>query len=486
MLRVGQETPNLQHTASEPALTFDFSRPIDFDEIDRQITTPWLSPAPANNKKELGQPQNSTFMGLAPLPCPLVTSGLPTSVIQQLDATLRPLGFVAVPGIAGSTASDKNQNAKLVPGASLAIPLVSGDIKLQAIGTVTEVVGDKVYGFGHRFLGYGPVDFPMATAQVHTVISSLYRSFKFGSAIKIVGALTDDESTAVLGRIGAQATTIPLTIKVDRYNDAKTRTYDCRLASNRLWTPLLLRLTLPAALLMRGGLPPDHTIEYDVTIRIENTDDITFKNVSTSLGLNEMVTECAVPVALLMNNPYKTVKIESIDVQAQISPKNIASHIWSVDLADLKTKAGEDIEFEVVLESVLADKKKYRRRLKIPPDSAPGKYGLLVCGAKDYQEFLRKAAPYRFVPENLSGLIEAINNILTIRRDRLYYLLALPADGLTVEKAQLPDLPATKALILQNAKRTLRTQPYQHWTEKSARTGTIIINKKVMNITVEK
>jgi hypothetical protein len=64
--------------------------------------------------------------------------------------------------------------------------------------------------------------------------------------------------------------------------------------------------------------------------------------------------------------------------------------------------------------------------------------------------------------------------------------LSLPPGGIALEQAELPDLPATKALILQNAKRTLQARPYQHWSEKSLKIGTVIIDKKVVKITVEK
>ena len=83
-------------------------------------------------------------------------------------------------------------------------------------------------------------------------------------------------------------------------------------------------------------------------------------------------------------------------------------------------------------------------------------------------------------------MIEAINNTLQIRHDKLYCILTLPASGLALEKAELPDLPATKALVLQNGKRSLRTQTYRHWIEKTVDTGTIIIDKKVASIIVEK
>jgi hypothetical protein len=86
----------------------------------------------------------------------------------------------------------------------------------------------------------------------------------------------------------------------------------------------------------------------------------------------------------------------------------------------------------------------------------------------------------------LSSLIKALNEILAVKRDRLYYLLVLPPSGVTVERAELPDLPATKALVLRDAKRTLRAQPYQQWVERSIHTGTVIVGRKVMQVTVEK
>jgi len=46
-----------------------------------------------------------------------------------------------------------------------------GDIVFSAGGTVTDVVGDTVYGLGHSLLGYGAIDLPLATGIVHTVIS---------------------------------------------------------------------------------------------------------------------------------------------------------------------------------------------------------------------------------------------------------------------------------------------------------------------------
>jgi len=474
MLRVGSGgNQDIRESGNRPGYAFNYSAPIDFAEIDRQITISLAS-------------RKNIQAGMTFLPCPLITSGLPAKVCEQLNASVEPFGLMVVSGISGGADANKSQDAQLVPGACLVVPLVTGDITMEVIGTVTEVVGDKVYGFGHSFLGYGPVDLPMATGQVHTVVSSVARSFKFASMLEIVGALRTDESAAVLGRIGAKARMFPLTIKVDRYNDTQRRVYNCQVADNRLLTPLLLRSAVAGAALTLGRLPPDHTIEYKVSIDVEGAESITFENTSASVGLTEMLRESVGSVALLLNNPYKKVNIKSIDFDIRETAKNISSTIWSVDLSDSKVTAGQTIEVGVVVESHLAEKKRYQYSLKIPDELAPGKYNLIVCGGYGYQEFLRKTTPYKFVPQNLATLVEAINNILAIERDKLYCLLVLPPSGVTVEKAELPDLPETYALVLSDAKRTLKPAPYLHWLEKSLQTGTVVIDRKVMRITVEK
>ena len=218
MLRVGQ----IQSTKQE-GLTIDFSRPIDFTMINRELTRYTVA-------------KNNTILGATALPCPLITSGVSSQACEQLETFAEPLGLMVVAGSGIEADTSHDENVQLAPGACLAVPVVTGDIKMEIIGTVTDVVGDRVYGFGHNFLGYGPVDLPMATGRVHAVISNIYSSFKVGSSIRIVGALTNDESTGVCGRIGLQPSMIPMTITIDHYNDTKKRTYNCRLVNNQILT----------------------------------------------------------------------------------------------------------------------------------------------------------------------------------------------------------------------------------------------------------
>ncbi len=487
MLRVGQARdtrPVLElsegYEIQDTRYAFDFSKPIDFAEIDRQLFDT------RSSIRHLSRTPYGGASSFKRLPCPLIVSGLPAEACEQLDVLVEPFGLMAVSGIGGSVDVNRAEQVQLVPGAVLTVPLVAGDITMAVLGTVTEVRGDKVYGFGHSFLGYGSINLPMATGQVHTVVSNLSRSFKLGSPLEIVGALTTDESTAVFGQIGVKPKMISLTIRVDRYNDTETRIYNCQVAYNRLLTPGLLRAAMYGAAFQLGDFPPDHMIEYKVAIGIEDGETISFNNVSTELGVAEAAVESVGSIALLMNNPFKQIDIKAIDFDISIAPKNIVSHIWSVDLSDSEVKAGQEIKIGVVVESFLAEKKEYQLRLKIPEQTSPGKYQLILSGSYEYEQFLRKAVPYRFIAQNVSSLIKALNDVLGVKRDKLYCLLVLPPSGVALERAELPDLPATKAMVLQNDKRTLKTQLYPHWLEKSVGTGTVVADKKVMRITVEK
>ena len=456
-------------------LAFGFSAPIDLHQVEKQLQDWFVG-------------THHVHHGLNYLPCPLITSGLPAEAFEQLKAFVEPFGLMVVAGGGGGAGREIERNSKVPfePGACLAIPMVSGDINLATYGTVTDVVDDKVYGFGHYLMGYGQIDLPMATGKVHTVVSNVASSFKLASVLETVGALTNDEATGIVGQIGAEAKTIPLTIRIDRYNETQKRVYQCRLVHNRLLTPFYMRVAVAGAAFQLGDFPQEHTVEYKVAIDLKDGESVSFENISSGLGLNELILESYGSVGLLMNNPYERADIQSMTFDIRILPKSIVSHIWSAELSDAKVKAGDNVDIDVIIESVLASKKKYRCSLEIPRDLMPGKYELTVCGPRDYERFLIKVAPHRFMAQNFPELVRALNNSLQISRGKLYVLLTLPPRGVIVDNAELPDLPATRALVLQDSKRALRVLPYSHWLERDVDIDTVVIDKNVLPIVVER
>ena len=473
MLQVSPSSASPSAPASRhAAFRFDFSKPINLAEIDRQIAG--MQPLSGRSAG-----------GATALPCPMLISGLPTEACQRLAPQLEAMGFVAVPGLSGAAQSGKDPMATFKPGGTLTIPLVAGDIKMSSLGTVTEIRGNRVYGFGHSFLGDGATNLPLAGGEVYTVVSSIQRSFKLGAASDIIGAITVDGSTAIYGEIGAKPKMVPLTVRIEPC-EGTPHTYNCQVAYNQLLTPALVRASvIGAAMPLGSSFPADHTVAYNAAIQLTDGRSIHFANTSTGMDVSEPTAEIAGALALLMNNPYGCPDVKSVDCTVRVAPKNIAAYLWSVSVADPKVKAGEDLDIEFVVESYLKEKRRHQVKLTVPKSVAPGKYNLMLLGIYEYENFLRKSMPYRFVATNQKTLVDALNDALNIDRTKLYCLLVLPPSGIALDRAELPSFPETKSMILQSDKRTLAAQPYPHWVEKVVETGTVIADKEIVPITIE-
>lgn len=115
---------------------------------------------------------------------PLWLGGFTRSTIDQFAPQLRAAGLEPVQGASAGTASQAGgpKPGKLEPGSMISVQLVTGDLSAGADGTVTEVDGDRVFAFGHRFLGGGETALPFARAEVVTLLASINSSFKISTS----------------------------------------------------------------------------------------------------------------------------------------------------------------------------------------------------------------------------------------------------------------------------------------------------------------
>ena len=481
MLRVRavSNTHPTESAANPLSFGLDFSAPIDLADIKKHLTT-----ACTNSKIKTQNPVLSGAEGSK-----LLVTSLPAEVCDRIAGWFEPVGLVPVAG--GSADSEyytQDTETTLEPGACLTIPLLSGDISMAVVGTVTEVVDNKVYAFGHGFLGYGDIDLPMASGRVHTVVSNQLISFKIATAGPIIGAVRADEAAGICGQIGAQPKLIPMRIKIERFGagNESSKTYECKSAVNRIFTPLSIQSALVGAIVSEGTLPPEHTVRYKAEISVEGFDPIEFENVSSGRNMLELANEVVGTITMLMNNPYQLVNINSLCFEVEVLPENILSNIWSVNLSHSKARPGQTVEASVVLLSYMSEKKTYRLKFKIPENTPPGQYDILVAGPYEYEKFLRNTSPYKFTTYDMPTLVEALRDLLTIRRDRLYLTMNLPSSGIVIQRTELGDLPRTKAILLGDAKRTMTSLPMQHWLQQEACTGDIVTDQKTLKITVEK
>ncbi len=142
---------------------------------------------------------------VAPLEIPLLSTGL-DFMQSRPEWGSSPLGETVSAGIT------RQRQESFEAGRPLAVGLLLGELTLGALGTVSYVEGDRIYGFGHSFFGAGEVRFPIIESRVLGEISNLFAPFKFATLNPSVrGTLTEDRLPAVRGLLGEEPELVPVT-----------------------------------------------------------------------------------------------------------------------------------------------------------------------------------------------------------------------------------------------------------------------------------
>ncbi len=133
---------------------------------------------------------------MVPIDTPLNFAGFGENVLPAFAAEFQQMGMTVAGGGGASTMVSSKPapgwEQSLQPGDAVSGVLVTGDMSISAMCTVTYNDGKHVLFCGHSFFNLGPVDMPMAKADVITTLASQYQPTKFGNATEIVGALKQD------------------------------------------------------------------------------------------------------------------------------------------------------------------------------------------------------------------------------------------------------------------------------------------------------
>ena len=189
---------------------------------------------------------------MTPIETPLAFSGFQENVLREFSPLFQQLGITAVQGgAAGAVYTTKpaaGWQTSLAPGDAVAGVLVSGDMSVTGIGTVTYNDGRRVLAFGHPFFNLGPVTMPMSKGEVLMVLASAFQPNKFANATEIVGALHQDRHSGIMGVLGEETQMIPVSVKVRSFGEHDAvraeKEFRFNVFNQQKWTPYLMMLTL--------------------------------------------------------------------------------------------------------------------------------------------------------------------------------------------------------------------------------------------------
>ena len=393
------------------------------------------SPAPRRRPFVAGETR------LEEIATPVSFSGFTGATLEHFAPQLRELGWDPRQGISGGgVPSDRlGDPRQLEPGSMISVQLLSGDMSVGADGTITAIDGDRVYAFGHRFLGEGPTDLPFARAEVLALLPNLSSSFKISTAREWMGAITADRDTAISGLTGKQATLIPVEIRVGQ------NTYRMRMIQDRVMTPLLAQMAVFSAIDATERSIGSQTFsvrgQLDFAAGPVRVDDVYSGEVAVAAIASAGV---SVPLAYAFQSGFDAMKLQSISLDIGVVEKRGQQQIADL-IAPRMVHPGDEIDLMVVLAGDSGAETSQRVRYRVPVGAPAGPLSFTVSDATSTNllEFQSMAGTPQRSPQ------QVLNMLTGFRSNNKAYLRVWRSDpSFTVEGRDLPAPPASLAMIL--------------------------------------
>lgn len=408
---------------------------------------------------EEARPSAAGGLWMTPLRTPLAATGFTPNSLKLLHERCGPFGLTPMQGGAvPARVAAQEQDAPLEPGSPLAISLVRGDFDLSGIGTVTHVEGNRVYGWGHPFLGLGSCEFPLMSGYIITVYPRQTVSFKMGAPLKPLGVINADVSTCIAGWLGRKADMLPVRMKVSLGPDSPPRTFNVEIARQTALLPTLVFTVLSNSVDMEGELPEEMTAELQARIDIAGREPIvikdTFSGFSGSRAPRALYGPVGAVVNILSRNSFQPVRIERIECNTQIQPGRRTAEIESVELASNAYEPGETLQATVFVRPYKGPRRRVPVLLKLPSDLPEGTYVATVGDDLLNARLRLREDPTLSNPSNLDQVFAAVRLQTNVRRANLVLRVPVPRTGVALNGKMLPDLPASMVQILGNSRRT--------------------------------
>ncbi|MBI4455382.1 MAG: hypothetical protein HY644_05725 [Acidobacteria bacterium] len=388
---------------------------------------------------------------LVPIATPLSFSGFRPAAIAQFAPQFQAMGFAPVMGGVGGRAPESGKDATLQPGSTLSVQLIRGDMDVNASGTVTYVDGDRIYAFGHPFLGIGYTELPLNGADVVAVLPNLQISSKVSQTTDFVGSIVQDRATGVMGIAGKKPRMIPVTIRLTTSRNER-KTYNYEVVTDPFLTPFLMNFTVFNTLISSERGIGNQTLQLKTHIAVRDQPEVNMENSVSAAANTPVFASVAVsaPVDFLLNSGFRDMELKKVDVDIVAVEETRQAVLDGVWQDKTRVHPGDEVELTIFLKKGDGEIVSEKYPVKIPEDVVPGPMYIMVSDGSTLAQRDVEEDPAVFVPKNLGQLIRAINNLK--KNDRLYIRLYRDEAGAVIRGEGLPGLPPSVLSILKSGK----------------------------------
>jgi hypothetical protein len=381
---------------------------------------------------------NALQSTLKPLPTPLFVSGVSERTLRRFGAQFNELGLDVMRAPSGRASHTFNND--LQPGSAVAGVLMSGDFTFTGTGTVTWRHGNRILAFGHPFLQNGPIEMPMASAEILTVVQSITRSFKLSNVGPIVGSIYQDRLTAIAGEIGRIAPTTHFELRLETPG-GKERVFQGELFQHQRLSPLLSAISLLDALGDTLEAGEEETIDLETTLEIEGhapirlSDTTSGSSADYTLAIRQLAN-----YGFLLNNPCEFPRVKSLVFRARLVEGRKSSQLDSIEMDRTQARPGSVVHAVIGLRSYRGEPTAIPISIPIPAELRAPEVQLFV-GDADAAQLMDE--PLQVAPKTLDQVLARLRETRSHRQVCVKLLRTTP--GIAVEGQRLPDLPPSVA-----------------------------------------
>ena len=422
---------------------------------------------------------------MRPLSTPLMTGGASAQTLARIGPLFADSGLVPMQAGNGTGSLSGEADPQIEPGSVLAVPLLTGDMELTAVGTCTERIGTRIFGFGHSFNNEGPIELPVGAGSIAAIVANVETSFKLGFLSTPSGSLLTDQTVGVAGQVGRSAPEVPIELHVVYDDGTVDQTYHFMAALHPKLTPLIASSAVMMALTGQKNLPEYHTVSYDITAEFAGNRSIRLNNTSVSGDGSEIISEIALPLIATSDNPFAFVPLTKLTGTFHVTDVASAAEILSVMVPQTKYEPGDTVRATISYLPFHSEQAVMPVEFKLPRNLPDGQYQFIVSDWTRYLEDERTASPFKFSAENIDELFAVLRDLSTIRHDAIFLRLVRQADGVAVGHTQMPHLPASQVQVMLDSGRSDIT-PFVTSTVKIAPAGLVISGSAEFTIDVER
>jgi hypothetical protein len=390
---------------------------------------------------------------LTPLLCPMSAGGLSRESIDAFSPYFRARGIELVAS-GSADASGVLTPPRLEPGATLMVQLAGGDMDLSATGTVTEVIGDRIYAFGHPMFGEGNSRLPMGSGVIGGIVASYRNSFKLGGMVEVLGTVEADQSPGILCRVGDAPPMTPVSVRVVHEDGDFDQTYRYTVADHPVLTPLVAALLVQASMEARHNSPRLNTVEYSISASFRDKPDLEFSNRMINGGGEGLGITLLGPLLTAGDNPFDPAQLSRLEVVAKVQKKVLSAELKSAAIPRSRYRPGESVEGFMRLRPFRGEEVIRPFRVQLPNTLPDGTYNLVIADSSRHLADEQAGRPFRFRTDRVNDVFEVLRETLSVRTDAVYLRLVRSRDAVAVGRVAMPGLPASKRKILADAGRS--------------------------------